>query len=724
MSPTTPPPDAEVLTFDVDGMTCASCANRIERVLGRHEGVETASVNLAGRTATVRLAGAVDADQLVSAVSGIGYDLAVRQPSAEGPNLTDAYGREEKAAWRRFWGAAILSLPVMLLAMVGPDTAWSRLAQWALATPVVLWAGSPFHRIALRQLRAKTASMDTLISMGSLVAYVYSIWAIFASSTPYFETAAMIVTLITLGRAFEARAKGRASVAVQRLAELGARQARVLVEGTERLVDVTALVPGDLMVVLPGEKVPTDGEITEGTSSLDESMVTGESIPVDRGPGDEVIGATVNQGGKLVVRATRVGADTALARIVKLVEDAQSAKAPVQRLVDRISAVFVPTVIAISVITATVWLLLGNDVSEAMRAAVAVLIIACPCALGLATPTAIMVGSGRGAELGVLFKTPDVFERAPDVDMVLFDKTGTLTTGVMNLTDVTTGEDRQRFLFLAGSIEAASGHPIGRAVADGAEAEGVNLDLSVEVESRAGMGAVGKVDGVRVVVGKAKLAADEGLVIPRRWQEEADRLESEAKTAFLAGWDGEVRGVLAVADSIRPEAADAVSRLRRDGVDTGLVTGDNQRTALKVAEQAGITRVLSEVLPADKSTEVERLRSDGATVAFVGDGVNDAPALTVADLGIAVGTGTDVAIESGGVVLMSSELTLVPTALDLAERTFRTIRQNLFWAFAYNVAAIPLAAFGLLDPMIAAAAMALSSVSVVANSLRLRRFAP
>ena len=703
-------------------MTSASCASRIERALDRQEGVEAAAVNLAGRSATVRVGDVVDPDALAEAVRKIGYELTVRTEDQERRNLTDSYETEARTQWRRFWVAAALTLPLVGLAMLGPDALWAHLTEWALATPIVFWAGAQFHTKAWKQLLARTATMDTLISMGSLVAYAYSIWATVTGAAVFFETSGMIITLITLGRALEARSKGRASVAIQKLAELGARHATLLTDAGEQEVEVASLVPGDILMVRPGEKIPTDGVITQGHSSIDESMLTGESIPVDRGEGDEVIGGTVNQQGRLVMRATRVGADTALAQIVRLVEDAQATKAPVQRLADRISAVFVPTVMGIAVVTTLVWLVLGHSPSDAVRAAVAVLIIACPCALGLATPTAIMVGSGRGAELGVLFKDAGVFERAHQVDMVLFDKTGTLTTGVMKLTDVATDLDKSRFLYLVGSVEAASGHPIGRAVADGAEAEGVTLTRSVEVESMAGMGVVGIVEDVEVVVGKAKLAADRGLSVADRWMDRLAALEASGKTAFVAGWDGEAKGVVAVADTLRPEAAVTVRRLTERGVRTGMITGDNHRTAQAIADQLGLSSVLAEVLPGDKSEEVQRLQSHGATVAFVGDGVNDAPALTAADLGIAVGSGSDVAIEAGGVVLMSSDPKLVPVALDLARQTFKTIRQNLFWAFGYNVAAIPLAATGVLNPMIAAAAMAVSSVSVVTNSLRLRRF--
>ncbi len=681
-------------------------------------------MNLASRSATVRVTDQIEPQALEEAVRRIGYDMSFRRPEEPPRGLADTYDSEARRQWRRFLVAAVLSAPVMVLAMFGPDAVWNEVVQFLLTTPVVLWAGWPFHKVAGKQLLRGTASMDTLISMGSLVAYGYSIWTLFTPAMPYFETAAMIVTLIVLGRALEARAKGRATDAIQRLAALGAREARVVVDGIARMVDVSALVPGDVMVVLPGETIPTDGVILEGRTSVDESMLTGESKPVDRGPGDEVIGATVNQHGRITVRATKVGSDTALAQMVRLVEEAQANKAPIQRLADRISGVFVPTVIAIAAVTAGVWLYFGYDVTAAMRAAVAVLIIACPCALGLATPTAIMVGSGRGAEFGILFKNPEVFERAHAVDVVMFDKTGTLTTGVMTLTDVATEEEPEDFLFRVASLEAASGHPIGRAVADGAEARGITLTEPDSVEALAGMGVVGDIAGSRVVVGKEKLVVDHGLSVSDRWVRVLESLEDEGKTAFLAGWDGEVRGVIGVSDVLRPESPAAIEELQRRSIDTALITGDNDRTARRIAADVGIRHVLSEVLPGDKAAEVRRFQDKGQKVAFVGDGVNDAPALTTADLGIAVASGTDVAREAGGVVLMSSNPGLVPVALDLAAATFKVIRQNLFWAFGYNVAAIPLAAFGYLDPMIAAAAMAFSSVSVVTNSLRLRRFTP
>ena len=716
-------PSGESLTFQVDGMTCAACAARIERVLSKQAGVDTAVVNFAGAEARVRVGDSVDPHALEAAVEKIGYHLTVVSEGEERQSLAARYSEEERSQWRLFWWATAFTAPLMLLAMAGPmDALWSRLVQWLLATPVVFVMGFQFHRVAVTQLRSFGASMDTLISLGTTVAYGYSVWAIFAGGDVFFETAGMITTLILLGRSFEARAKGRASNAIASLLELGAKQATVIRDGVETTVAVDGLVPGDRMVVRPGEKIPTDGVIVEGRSSLDESMLTGESVPVDKEPGDEVFGATINQQGRLIVEARRIGADTALAQIVRLVEDAQASKAPVQRLADRVSAVFVPVVIGIAAITAAAWLALGNDFSEALTAAVAVLIIACPCALGLATPTAIMVGSARGAELGVLFKGAEVFERSRSIDTVMFDKTGTLTTGVMTVTDFDADGDPTEFLRRVGSVEAGSEHPIGRAVALGVEQRDIELQSASEVEAIAGYGVIGTVAGVEVLVGKAKLAADRGLSIPDRWLDRLAGLEEEGKTAFVAGWDGEVRGVIAVADTLRPSAAQSVSTLHSMGVTTAMITGDNRRTAESIAAQVGIDQVLAEVLPGDKAGEVARIQAAGAIVAFVGDGVNDAPALTKADLGMAVGTGTDVAIEAGDVVLMSGNPELAATAMSLARRTFRTIKENLFWAFFYNVAAIPLAAAGLLDPMIAAGAMAFSSVSVVTNSLRLRRF--
>ena len=712
----------DTLTFEVDGMTCAACANRIERVLSKQDGVDAAVVNFTGAEATIRSAAPVDAERLREAVQKIGYDITLVTDEDERRSLVEKYSEEERTQWRRFWLSAALSTPVMILAMFGPQTLWSELTQLVLSAPVVFVLGAQFHEVALKQLRTLGASMDTLISLGTSVAWIYSVWAVVAGEAVFFETAAVIITLITLGRAFEARAKGRASSAITALLELGAKEARILRDGTETTIPVGRLLPGDVMVIRPGEKVPTDGVIVSGSSSLDESMLTGESLPVDKTVGDEVFGATVNQQGRMEVRATKVGSDTALSQIVRMVEDAQASKAPVQRLADRVSAVFVPTVITIAAVTFGVWLALGNPIAPAIQAAVAVLIIACPCALGLATPTAIMVGSARGAELGVLFKQADVFERSRSIDRVVFDKTGTLTSGVMSLSDVVTDMDEDRFLLLAGSVEAASEHPIGRAVALGAEERDIELVAVDDFESATGRGVVGTVEGSRVVVGKAKFLADQGVHIGDRWTDELAEIEAGARTGFLVGVDGETAGVIGVADRIRETSAATVASLADLGVASTMITGDNVRTAEAIATQVGIDDVVAEVLPGEKSEAVARFQDAGEIVAFLGDGINDAPALTRADIGMAVGTGTDVAIEAGDIVLMSGNPALADTSIRLAMRTFQTIRENLFWAFFYNTAAIPLAALGMLDPMIAAGAMAFSSVSVVTNSLRLRRW--
>jgi len=712
----------ETVVFDVEGMTCASCALRIERVLSKQEGVEGAVVNFAGQEARAVVdPGVVDIAHLREAIEKIGYEITPIE-GEERRDLAGRYAEEVEFQKRNLIGAAVLSVPVLALAMLGPDTLWSHLVQAALATVVVFWFGKQFHEATWKQLKSLSPAMDTLVSVGTVTAWAYSVWAMFTDAPVFFDTAAMITTLILLGRYFEARAKGRASNAITKLLELGAKQARVVRDGVEVMVDPAAVLPGETVVVFPGEKIPVDGIIRSGSSSIDESMLTGESKPVDKGPGDEVFGATINQQGRLEIEVTKVGSETALAQIVHLVEEAQASKAPVQRLADRVSAVFVPTVIGIAALTFVIWFALHGDVSLALRNAVAVLIIACPCAMGLATPTAIMVGSGRGAEKGVLFKNAEVFERAKAVDVVVFDKTGTLTRGAMTLTDAVTDEPEARFLYLVGSVEAASEHPIGKAVALGAEEHDVTLGPVTDFAALRGLGAVGTVDGVEVLVGKEKLMADRGLFVPDRFLREMERIEREGHTAFLAGWEGEVRGVLGVADTVRDTAAEAVARLRELGVDVVMLTGDNRRTAETIAAEIGIDRVIAEVMPGDKAEEVRRLQNEGRSVAFVGDGINDAPALTQADLGMAVGSGTDVAIEAGDVVLMSGDPMLAVVALRLARRTFRTIKENLFWAFGYNTAAIPLAALGFLNPMIAAAAMAFSSVSVVTNSLRLRRF--
>ncbi len=714
--------DTQTITFAVEGMTCASCALRIERVLGKQDGVDTAIVNYAGHEARAEVGPGVDIDALQQAVAKIGYEIEPVVAGEDRVNVSERYDEEVLYQRKNLIGAAALTIPVFLLAIFGPEAAWNAVVQAILTTIVVFFFGWQFHKATWKQVTSFSPAMDTLVSVGTLTAWGYSLFAMVEGSAVFFDTAAIITTLIILGRYFEAKAKGRASRAITKLLELGAKQARILRNGSEEMIDVADVAVGDTVIVLPGEKIPTDGRITRGSSSIDESMLTGESAPVEKAIGDDAFGATINQQGRIEIEVTKVGEATALAQIVRLVEDAQATKAPVQRLADRVSAVFVPIVIVLAIGVFIAWMVASGEVPVALRNAVAVLIIACPCAMGLATPTAIMVGSGRGAELGVLFKNAEVFERARSVDVIVFDKTGTLTRGAMTLTDVVTDEDEQRFLTYAGSVEASSEHPIGKAVALGAEERDAVLTVPDEFEALRGRGVVGTVDGVQVTVGKPKLMAERGLLIPERYTDAMENIEIAGNTAFLVGWDGEVRGTIGVADTVRASSADAVSTLQGMGVDVVMLTGDNRRTAETIAAQIGITNVIAEVLPGDKAEEIRRLQGEGRSVGFVGDGINDAPALTQADLGMAVGSGTDVAIEAGDVVLMNGDPMLAVTSLRLARRTFSTIKQNLYWAFGYNTAAIPLAALGFLNPMVAAAAMAFSSVSVVTNSVRLKRF--
>ena len=736
----------EHLDLPITGMTCASCASRVEKNLNGLDGV-AATVNYATERATVSYeAGAVAPEQLVQAVEAVGYTAVL--PAEEAVPEDDS-PRDETASLRnRLVVSALLSLPVLLLSMVSAfqfdNWQWLVLQ---LATPVALWGAWPFHRAAWLNLRHGAATMDTLISLGTLAAWLWSLYALFIGDAGmtgmtmeftlvpeqgggaddiYLEVAAVVTTFVLAGRYFEARAKRRAGAALEALLELGARDASVLdSDGAERLVPVEDLQVGDRFLVRPGEKVATDGVVEDGRSAVDLSMLTGESVPVEVGPGTEVPGATVNAGGRLVVRATKVGADTALAQIARLVSQAQSGKAPVQRLADRVSGVFVPVVVALAVATLAFWLGAGEGAGFAFTAAVAVLIIACPCALGLATPTALLVGTGRGAQLGLLINGPEILEATRRVDTVVLDKTGTVTSGRMSLVELTLadGVERAEALRLVGAAEDASEHPIARAIANAARDEVGLLPALDAFGNREGLGVEATLDGDRLVlVGREWLLAEWGFEIPDALGAALERAEESGHTAVLAGWDGEARGVLVVSDTVKPSSRAAISELKRLGLRPVLLTGDNERTARAVAEQVGVDEVSAEVLPPDKAAVVRRLQEEGRVVAMVGDGVNDAPALAQADLGLAIGTGTDVAIEASDLTLVSGDLRAAVDAIRLSRATLRTIKQNLTWAFAYNVAALPLAMAGLLNPIVAGAAMAFSSVSVVANALRLRRF--
>ena len=739
------------IELEIGGMTCASCANRIERKLNKLDGI-SASVNYATEKARVMAPEGYDPQQLVTTVEKAGYTAALPAPPkerSEGEDAEESEDPELRSLRQRLIGAALLTIPVIVLSMVPAlqFTNWQWLVL-TLTSPVVVWAAWPFHRAAAINLRHGATTMDTLISVGVTAAYLWSLYALFLGSAGmpgmthefsltigrtdgaaniYLEVAAGVTMFILLGRYLEKRSKRQAGAALRALLDMGAKDVAVLKDGAEVRVPVGELAEGDLFVVRPGEKIATDGVVEQGSSAVDASMLTGESVPVEVGEGDAVTGATVNAGGRLVVRATRVGADTQLARMAQMVEDAQSGKAEIQRLADRVSGIFVPIVFVIAIVVLAAWLLTGNGAEAAFTAAVAVLIIACPCALGLATPTALLVGTGRGAQMGILLKGPEVLESTRRVDTVLLDKTGTVTTGRMTLTEAVAAPDTDpaELLRRAGAVENASEHPIAQAIAQGAAARGAagadgTLPEVTDFENLAGRGVRGTVEGARVLVGRENLL--DGAAMPAELATAKASAEARGETAVVVVWGGEARGVLVVADAVKPTSREAITQLKGLGLTPVLLTGDNRAVAEHIAAEVGIDEVIAEVMPEDKIAEVTRLQEQGRIVAMVGDGVNDAPALAQADLGLAMGTGTDVAIEAGDITLVRGDLRSAADAIRLSRRTLSTIKGNLFWAFAYNVAAIPLAALGLLNPMLAGAAMAFSSVFVVGNSLRLRSF--
>jgi Cu+-exporting ATPase len=749
---TRPEVAGEDLELEIGGMTCASCATRIEKRLNKLEGVD-ASVNYATEKARVNAPHGTDPNLLIAEVEKTGYRAAVPKSVHSHGHDHDHGGlagpeddREQESLRIRLIVSTLLAVPVIAMAMF--EALQFEYWQWAsltLAAPVVVWGALPFHRATWRNLRHGATTMDTLVSMGISAAFIWSLYALFlgtagepgmthpfeitvspqnGAANIYLEVAAGVTMFLLAGKFFEVRSKRRASSAMRALLELGAREATLLKNGEEVRVPADQLVVGDEFVVRPGEKVATDGQIISGSSAVDQSMITGESLPVEVGEGDAVTGATVNVGGRLVVRVTKVGSDTQLARMARMVEDAQSGKADVQRLADRISGVFVPVVIAIAAGTLGAWLGAGFPVEAAFTAAVAVLIIACPCALGLATPTALLVGTGRGANMGVLIKGPEILESTRKVDTIVLDKTGTVTTGQMTLTEVVTtpGTGRKELLRLAGALENASEHPVARAVTEAAIAETGALPDPEGFANVEGRGVQGVVEGHAVLVGREELLAEWSQRLPEELAESKRNAESEGRTVVIASWDGEPRGLLMVADTIKPTSSQAVRQFRELGLDPVLLTGDNPEVAGQVAAEVGIESVRSEVLPGEKVEEIKRLQQKGRVVAMVGDGVNDAPALAQADLGLAMGTGTDIAIEASDITLVRGDLRSAGDAIRLSRRTLGTIKVNLFWAFAYNIAAIPLAALGLLNPMLAGAAMAFSSVFVVGNSLRLRSF--
>ena len=726
----------------ITGMTCASCAAHVEKALNQIDGVD-ALVNYATERATIYSLNELDESQLIQAVVQTGYSAESLQALPQNQQQQEQQQQQLTAPRNRLLACSVLTVPVVAMAMI-PALQVTNWQWWslALATPVVFWGAYPFHRATWMNLRHGKATMDTLISIGTLSAYFWSLYELLANQAGvtgmdgmtgmtgmpevYFEVATAVTVFLLAGRYFEARAKQRSGAALRALADLGARDVAVLRNGEELRIPIEELRVGEQFVVRPGEKLSTDGIVVEGRSAIDMSLLTGESIPVEVGPGDSVTGATLNAGGRLIVEATSVGSDTALAQISKLVEQAQSGKAPVQRLADRVAGVFVPVVLLIAVLTLAYWLLTGAGAETAFSAAVAVLIIACPCALGLATPTALLVGTGRGAQLGILIKGPEILESTRQIDTIVLDKTGTITSAKMVLLQVVAADstDSDQVLRLIGALEAASEHPVGRAITSAALGKRGALLEVTEFWSEQGKGVTGQVDGQQVFAGTQTLMAENAIELTAELNAAQNEAELLGRTAVLAAWGGVVRAVLVIGDTPRPSSSEAISRLQELGLVPVLLTGDNATAAQTLADQVGITQVISRVLPEQKFEKIKELQEQGKVVAMVGDGVNDAAALAQADLGIAMGSGTDVAIAASDLTLVRSDLNAVADALQLSRRTLRTIKVNLFWAFGYNVAAIPLAAAGLLDPMIAGAAMVLSSVFVLSNSLRLRRFTP
>jgi P-type Cu+ transporter len=715
------------ITINIEGMTCAACSARVEKALLKTKGVTNANVNLALNKGTIEFIDAeVSANDLINVVRKTGYN-AFEEQEENKDREKEAREKEIKNLKLLFIASLILSLPLfsaMFFHMAGVHSILSNgYFQLILATPVQFIIGHRFYKGAYHSLRSGGANMDVLVAMGTSAAYFYSVYnVIIGVMDYYFEASAVIITLILLGKMLEALAKGRTSEAIKKLMGLQAKTARVIRNGEEKDIPIEDVAVGDIIVVRPGEKIPVDGIVTDGASAVDESMLTGESLPVDKKSGDEIIGATINKFGTFKFKATKVGKDTALAQIIKLVEDAQGSKAPVQRLADKISGVFVPTVVGIALVTFLLWYFVKGDFTHALISAVAVLVIACPCALGLATPTAIMVGTGKGAENGILIKGGEHLEKAHQINAIVFDKTGTITKGEPEVTDIISyKEDENNILRIAAIAEKSSEHPLGQAIVNRAIEQGIKIDEPAKFEAIPGHGIYSYIDGRDVYLGNRKLMKDKGIQIDNI-EEDISRLEDEGKTAMLISLDGNASGIIAVADTVKESSKEAIERLQKMDIEIYMITGDNNRTANAIAKQVGISNVLAEVLPEHKAENVEKIKKQGKKVGMVGDGINDAPALAAADIGFAIGTGTDVAMEAADITLIKGELTDIVKAIVLSKRTMRTIKQNLFWAFAYNTAGIPLAALGFLSPMIAGAAMAFSSVSVVSNSLRLKRF--